>query len=123
MTETRDLIASADLLAAQYRYSHRIGENVSLTAVFPAWAKGVLRADMAREQAHDNSGAINVLAITDAEIDDWFSARGINPIWTMDGLKSGTYGTGGSSLPNQFFALATVERSPSGRTKAATAVS
>jgi hypothetical protein len=109
---TRDLLASADLLAQQYRYSHRIGDNTSLTAVFPSWARGVIRADLSRELAHDNSGGVNVLAITDAQIDDWFAVRGINVIWTLDGLKAGTYGTGGSALPNQYFALATAGAEP-----------
>lgn len=102
---TRDLLASVDLLREQYIYSHRVPRNASFTAVFPAWARGVLRADLAREAAHDNAGSINVLAITDAQIDDWFTVRGINVIWTLDGLKAGTYGTGGSAITNQFFGL------------------
>jgi hypothetical protein len=102
---TRDILTSADLLSRQYIYSHRLGENVTLTAVFPEWAKGVIRADMAREIAHDNAGSQNVLAITDAQIEDWFSVRGINVVWTLDGLKAGTYGTGGAAITNQFFGL------------------
>lgn len=103
---TRDLLASADLLAKQYRYSHRMRSTGALTAVFPDWARGVIRADMARELAHDNDGR-DVLAISDAQIDDWFLARGINPIWTLDGLKAGTYGTGGSAITDQFFPIPT----------------
>ena len=109
---TRDILATADLLAQQYRYSHRIPDNVPLTAVFPAWARGVIRADLAREQAHDNAGSVNVLAITDEQIDDWFAARGINVIWTLDGLKAGAYGTGGSALANQFFPILTAGDEP-----------
>jgi hypothetical protein len=108
---TRDLLASADLLAQQYRYSHRIGDDAPLTAVFPAWAKGVLRADLARELAHDTMGR-DPLAVTDAQIGAWFGARGINALWTLDGLRAGTYGTGGQALPNQFFALATAGAEP-----------
>lgn len=73
---TRDLLATADPLAEQYRYSHWLAEISSLTAVFPAWAKGVIRADLARELAHDNSAGRDVLAINDAEIEDWFAAAG-----------------------------------------------
>jgi len=109
---TRDILATADLLAQQYRYSHRIPDNVPLTAVFPTWAKGVIRADLAREQAHDNAGTMNVLAISDAEIEAWFATRGINVIWTLDGVKAGTYGTGGSATTNQFFGLATAGAEP-----------
>lgn len=103
---TRDLLASAGLLVSQYRYSHRIPKTATFCAVFPEWAREVVRADMAREIAHDNAGAQNVLAITDAQIEEWFSARGITSIiWTEDGLKAGTYGTGGSAITNQFFPI------------------
>ncbi|MDE1904828.1 MAG: major capsid protein [Rhodospirillales bacterium] len=100
---TRDILASVDLLIEQYVYSHRIPRSAAFTVVFPEWAKGVLRADLARETAHDNSGSINVLAITDAQIEDWFKVRGINVVWTLDGLKAGTYGTGGQAITDQFF--------------------
>ncbi len=100
---TRDLLASADLLVAQYRYSHRIPDHVQLTAVFPAWAKSIIRADLAREIGHDNAGPQNVLAITYSQIETWFTIRGVNVVWTIDGLKAGTYGTGGSAITNQFF--------------------
>jgi hypothetical protein len=102
---TRDLLASVDLLREQYIYSHRVGRNASFCAIFPAWARGVMRADLVREAAHDNAGSVNVLAVDDAQIDDWFRVRGINVIWTLDGLKAGTYGTGGSAITNQFFGL------------------
>jgi hypothetical protein len=102
---TRDLLASVDLLIAQYRYSHRIPKGANFTAVFPDWARDVIRADMVREIGHDNAGPQNVLAVSDDQIDGWFKDRGINPIWTLDGLKAGTYGTGGSAVTNQFFPL------------------
>jgi hypothetical protein len=103
---TRDLLAAADILSKMYRYSHRMRSDGPLTAVFPDWAKGVIRADMARELAHDNDGR-DVLAITDEQIEGWFAARDINVLWTLDGLKAGTYGTGGVAITNQFFPVAT----------------
>jgi hypothetical protein len=102
---TRDLLASVDLLVSQYRYSHRIPKTAAFTAVFPDWARDVIRADMAREIGHDNAGMVNVLAVSDAQIDGWFAERNVNVIWTLDGLKAGTYGTGGSAITNQFFPL------------------
>ena len=109
---TRDLLTTVDLLKEQYIYSHRFARNISLTAVFPWWASSLIRADIARELAHDANGPINPLAITDAQIEDWFSARGINVEWTMDALKAGTYGTGGSALLNQFFTKVTPGAKP-----------
>jgi hypothetical protein len=101
---TRDLLASVDLLTAQYRYSHRIARNTAFSAVFPEWAKDVIRADMARELAHDTDGG-DRLAVTDDQIEAWFEVRNINVTWTIDGLKAGDYGTGGSSITNQFFPI------------------
>ena len=101
---TRDLLASVDLLIAQYRYSHRIPRRASFTAVFPDWAKDLIRADLARESAHDTDGG-DRLAVSDAQIEAWFTTRGINVVWTVDGLKAGTYGTGSSAITNQCFGL------------------
>ena len=103
---TRDLMASISLLVSQYRHSHRIPRTAPFTAVLPEWVKDLISADLVREVAHDNAGSINVLAITDEQIDSLFAERGVTKvIWTLDGLKAGTYGTGGSALSNQFFGL------------------
>ena len=109
---TRDILASADLLSRMYRYTHRIPDTATMTAVFPAWARSVIRADMAREIGHDNTNQRDVLAISDAEIDDWFKVRGINPIWTYEGLQAGTYGTGGTAIPTQQFVIPTAGAQP-----------
>jgi len=61
---------------------------------------------------HRGCNSRDVLGISDEQIDDWFAARGINVIWTLDGLKVGTYGTGGSAITNQFFGLATAGAEP-----------
>lgn len=108
----RDILSSADLLASQYRYSHRIPRSTPMTAVFPDWAKDLLRADLARELAHDNTNGRDVFGISDAQIEDWFRVRGINIIWTLDGLEAGTYGTGGSAITSQAFAIATAGAAP-----------
>jgi hypothetical protein len=109
---TRDILAAVDVIAPQYRYSHRYPKGIGLTAVFPEWAGDLIRADMARELAHDNAGSQNSLAITDAQIEDWFSARGIDVVWTIDNLESGTYGTGGHSIPNQYWPKFTAGAKP-----------
>jgi hypothetical protein len=108
---TRDLLSSVDLLIAQYRYSHRIPRTAGFTAVFPDWAKEVVRSDLARELAHDTDGG-DRLAVSDAQIDAWFAVRSINVIWAIDGLSAGTYGAGGSAITNQFFPIATAGAEP-----------
>ena len=64
----RDILASVDWLCSRYRYSHRIPRTSPFTAVFPEWAKDVIRADSVRELAHDNDGR-DVLAINDEIIE------------------------------------------------------
>ena len=62
-----------------------------LTAILPDWLKDQIRADRARELAHDVQGG-DPLAVPDSVIDSWFSVRGVNPIWMLDG--SALEGTG-----------------------------
>ena len=95
---TRDLLASIDLVAAGYRYRHRIPRSVGLTFVAPDWVHDLLRADIAREQAHDSNGR-DPLAVTNAQIDSWLTARQITPIWTLDGIAGAT--REGVTYPNQ----------------------
>ena len=102
---SRDILATLDALRSQYIYSHRIPRTASFTAIFPDWARDVLRADLLREVAHDNAGARDVLAVTDEQIDALFKARNVNVIWTLEGLQAGTYGTGGSAIANQYFPI------------------
>jgi hypothetical protein len=101
----RDILATADQAAAAYCYRSRLDrDSTQLRALFPSWAKDMFRADMARTYAADPE---NVLAITDAQINAWFSARGINATWFMDGQPAVTgapayalQGFGTQSTPN-----------------------
>ena len=85
---TRDVLATLDLSCAAYRYRNRIPESQRLTAIFPAWAKDLFRADLTRQLA---TSATEFLAVADTALDDWFSVRGINVIWMLDGrpVRSG----------------------------------
>jgi hypothetical protein len=67
---------------------------------------------LVRETAHDNAGARDALGVTDAQIDDLFAIRNVTPIWMMDALAAGTYGSGGSAIPAQNFVLATAGGQP-----------
>lgn len=109
---SRDILATLDLTIEQYKQSHRIPDTASFSAVFPSWAKGIIRADLLREVAHDNAGSRDIMAVSDAEIESWFAVRNCNVIWTLDSLQAGTYGTGGQSIPTQYFSLATAGAQP-----------
>lgn len=97
---TRDFFALAELLAAGYRYRHRLpnGENgqpvFPLQVVLPSWVKGAFRTDFLRETAHDRSNASSdQLAIADSYIAGLFAARGLVPIYTMDALPKSVAAT------------------------------
>ncbi|HUD18583.1 MAG TPA: major capsid protein [Acidimicrobiales bacterium] len=103
----RDVLSAVDLLKSQYCDSHRIPESASFTAIFPQWAKNMFKADLLRETAHDNAGPRDVLAVTDAQIEALFSVRGVNVIWTLEGVKSGTYGNVTVGTSQQFSVFTT----------------
>lgn len=102
---TRDLLATIDQAAAAYRNRYRIPRSLNLTAILPDWVKDLVRADLTRELAHDNGGSRDSLAITDEQIDGLLAARGVSPIWHLDGQAAQTGGTGtGPAYSNQMFA-------------------
>jgi hypothetical protein len=98
----RDLVATLDLAASAYRYRQRCGDTRPLTAILPSWAKSMVRADLAREQAHDDAGS-DPLAVSDARIAAWFATRNVSPIWTLDGLTAVTGGSGQVPYASQGF--------------------
>lgn len=83
----RDLFSNIAFAVASYRNIHRIPESQTFTVLLPVLAKELIRADLAREQAHDNSGSFNVWMVSDEMIDALFSQYHINVIWHLDGQK------------------------------------
>jgi hypothetical protein len=81
---TRDLLVNVDKVSAYYRNRHRIDENLPLMWVAPAWVKQLMRADLARQMAAGDWA--EALAPADSMINGWFSARGVTPVWHMDGI-------------------------------------
>ncbi len=81
---TRTVLPTLDLIIAAYRYRYRLG-NASLRAILPDWVKDEMRADMAMELAHDAQGR-DPLAVTDAQIAAWFSARNVTIAWALEDL-------------------------------------
>ena len=104
----RDLLYTLDWASVAYRYRHRLPLTQTITVPLPAWTRALLRSDLLREQAHDNDSTYNVWQITDQQIDDWFTVRNINVVWTLDGLPSSgsTYGSGYDYPAQQFAAQA-----------------
>jgi len=102
---TRDLLEQIDRAASAMRYRNRANPKQTFRALFPEFMRGIIRTDMAREIAHDNAGSVNVLAITDQVIDNWFADRGIGATFLMDPLPAVT---GTSGYPFQGFAAQAV---------------
>ena len=67
------LLSAIELQAEHTRYIRRLSRGTTLEAVFPYWVRGVVRADLSRRTG------VELLSVTDAQINGWFSSRGINP--------------------------------------------
>lgn len=66
------ILTAIELQAEHYRSSARIARNTSLEAIFPFWVRGAIRADLSRRLG------VDMMSVSDAQIDDWFSVRGVN---------------------------------------------
>lgn len=80
----RDLLVNVDKTTAYYRNRHRLDAALPLTWLAPGWVKSLIRADLARQMAAGDWA--EALAPADSLIDGWFSARGVTPVWHMDGM-------------------------------------
>lgn len=67
------LLTSIELQVEHYRSVTRISRAQSLEAVFPFWIRGAIRSDLSRRNG------VNLVDVTDAQIDGWFRSRGVNP--------------------------------------------
>lgn len=76
----RDLLLSIAQASAAYRNRHRIPRPVKLRAIMPEWVRDVVREDIATNL---NVGTTDI-AISDAQVDSWFSSRGLTVTWHID---------------------------------------
>lgn len=72
------ILSGVELLAARYRNLYRTPVNAVLEVVLPVWAKDAIRSDLAARNG------VALLAVTDAEINSFFSARGLRPQFVVD---------------------------------------
>jgi hypothetical protein len=73
------VLNSIELAVEDIKYRHRMARNSVLETVFPAWIKAALRADLAYRQ-----GSLDAMAVTDAQIEAWFTQRGIKAQFVYD---------------------------------------
>ncbi|WP_353107826.1 major capsid protein [Gordonia sp. (in: high G+C Gram-positive bacteria)] len=67
------------LIGTDYRYRFRAPESMTLEVVAPAWLKEVIRADLSLR-----AGDGQYVQVTDAQIDGYFTARGVKVSWVYD---------------------------------------
>ena len=72
------ILTAIELQVEHYRYAQRLSRSTTLEAVFPYWVHGAIRTDLSRREG------VDLIDITDARIDAWFKARGVNPQFVYD---------------------------------------
>jgi hypothetical protein len=90
---TRDILNTITRCRAAYQSAYRISDDMMYTAIFPFWLKNLFRVDLAMEIGHAQTTELDVLAITDEQIDTWLTDRHINPVWHLDGQPAVTTGS------------------------------
>jgi hypothetical protein len=73
-----DSLAELEFTAAWVRQNYRMSFGETLEAVVPFWYKGIIRADLARRTGQ------NAVNVSDAEIEGYFTSRGVNVQWVYN---------------------------------------
>lgn len=89
---SRDLLTAVELAAVALRSRHRLAPDALIDVVLPSWARGLLRSDLTRAMPGDRR-----TSVTDAEVDEHLTVRGIRPIYSMDAQGFGAQ-TAGAAL-------------------------
>jgi hypothetical protein len=94
---TRDLLAMLDHTIAYYRSLHRIDSSVKLRMILPMWALDMMRVDLTRALHNSNE---RYFGMPDSIIEGWFTNRGVNITWHLDGSPTDIAAvTGPPALP------------------------
>jgi hypothetical protein len=78
---TWSLLKQVAVTVASFKHRNRVSGAVQMRALFPWWVKEVLRTDIAAQATGDG---LNRYSVSDAQIADWFSIRGITPTFYQD---------------------------------------
>lgn len=79
LSTTAGILNAANLQATDYREKYAMCRNDVMEAVFPSWMLNNVREDLARRM-----GVENMMAVTNAQIAQWFDARDIRTQWVAD---------------------------------------
>lgn len=72
------LLTAVELQVEHYKYVNRMSRSAVLEAVFPYWVHGAIRSDLALRLG------VNLLDVSNTQIDTWFRDRGVNPQFVYD---------------------------------------
>lgn len=102
----RDALWTLDHMIAYYRNVHRLRNDVPLRLIAPLWMLNMLRADITYQMVGDG---LQALAVTDAQINAWFTARNVNITWHLDGIDPADITTPDPDVvvPAQFYTTLT----------------
>lgn len=75
---TAPVLAAIELQVEHFRSTHRLSRSTLLEAPMPYWIRGAIRQDLSVRLG------VDLLAVTNAQIDAWFSLRGIVPQYVYD---------------------------------------
>lgn len=78
---TYSLLDQVSLITTSFRSRHRLCGDRQLRVLMPFWATEIIRADIAAQGPGDGLARYN---ISDAQISDWFSARGVKVTFFQD---------------------------------------
>lgn len=95
-----DVLGALELQAEVLRYRYSMAVGASMEVVLPAWARLVIRQDLA------NRNGVDLLSVSDAQINAYFAVRNLAVQWVYDYQPLATTGaTVGQALPTTVEAL------------------
>jgi hypothetical protein len=75
---TGSVLSAIENQVQSFRERHRLPFNASLELKAPFWIKSVIRADLSQRTG------VDLISVTDAMIDGWFTQRGVNVQYLYD---------------------------------------
>lgn len=75
---TASILEAIELEVEAYKYRRRSSRATTLEMLAPYWVRGVIRADLSRRNG------VELLSVTDEQINAWFTQRGVRPDWVYD---------------------------------------
>lgn len=97
---TATILTAVELQVEYLRYRHRWNPETTLEVVLPIWARGSVRADIAGRNGQP------IETVTNAQIVQWFAARGAVVQWVYDWQDSFATGQaadfGGTTPPKRY---------------------